>query len=111
MKIWIDAQLSPLIAKWITERFAIDAVPVRDLGLSEASDKEIYNRAKSENVVVITKDIDFKILQDKLGPPPKIIWLTCGNTSNVKLKEILDKNLAKSLALLESGELIVEISD
>lgn len=111
MKIWIDAQLSPLIARWITEKFAIEVVPVRELGFREALDKEIYNRANAEKVVVITKDIDFKILQDKLGSPPKIIWLTCGNTSNEKLKEILEKNLLKTLALLESGEPIVEISD
>lgn len=77
MKIWIDAQLSPLIAKWIIEKFATEAIPVRELGLREASDKEIYSKTKAEDVVVITKDIDFKILQDKFGLPPKIIWLTC----------------------------------
>jgi predicted nuclease of predicted toxin-antitoxin system len=111
MKIWIDAQLSPLIASWIKKKFNIESTPVRDLGLRDATDKEIYSRAKVEDVIIVTKDIDFKILQDKIGPPPKIIWLTCGNTYNERLKEILDKNLQKSLNLLASGERIVEISD
>jgi len=34
--IWIDAQLSPAIAAWITSHFAVTAVAVRDLGLREA---------------------------------------------------------------------------
>ena len=111
MKIWIDTQLSPLITSWIKNKFNIETTPVRDLGLRDATDKEIYSRAKVEDIIIVTKDIDFKILQDKIGPPPKIIWLTCGNTSNQRLKEILDKNLQKSLNLLASGEKIVEISE
>jgi len=38
MTIWIDAQLSPRIAKWIVDRFAIEAVPVREVGLRDAGD-------------------------------------------------------------------------
>lgn len=110
MIIWIDAQLSPYLAEWIYSQFDIEAIAIRDLGLRDAKDKEIFKAARSANVIVITKDIDFKILQDKLGSPPKIIWLTCGNTSNKKLKEILSANLLKSISLLSSGERIVEIS-
>jgi predicted nuclease of predicted toxin-antitoxin system len=58
----------------------------------------------------MTKDIDFKILQDRFGVPPKIIWLTCGNISNRRLKEILISHLNESIELLNSGESIVEIS-
>ncbi len=111
MKIWIDAQLSPFIADWIKDTFSIDTFALRDIGLRDSTDKDIFFRAKEENVIIITKDIDFKILQDKFGSPPKIIWLTCGNTSNKKLKEILIKNFSKSLSLLNSGENLVEIGD
>ena len=41
MIVWVDAQLSPRIAQWLSERFAIEAIPVRDLGLREASDQRI----------------------------------------------------------------------
>jgi predicted nuclease of predicted toxin-antitoxin system len=37
----------------------------------------------------MTKDSDFVDLVERLGPPPQIIWLTCGNTSNLRLREIL----------------------
>jgi len=111
MKIWIDAQLSPLIASWIKNKFNIETTPVRDLGLRDATDKEIYSRAKVEDIIIVTKDIDFKILQDKIGPPPKIIWLTCGNTSNKRLQVIFKKHLNESLSMFASGESIVEIRE
>ncbi len=110
MKIWLDAQLSPLLSGWIREKFNIETIHVRELGLRNAVDKKIFEEAKREGAVVITKDIDFKLLQEKFGSPPKIIWLTCGNTSNKRLQEIFSENLKKTLELLESGEIIVEIS-
>jgi predicted nuclease of predicted toxin-antitoxin system len=48
-------------------------------------------------------------LIEELGSPPQVIWLTCGNTSNVRLKEILKQTLAKAIDLLQAGESIVEI--
>ncbi len=110
MTIWIDAQLSPSIAAWITENFEIEALALRDLGLRDSEDEEIFEAAKNENAVVMTKDSDFVSLLDRLGSPPKIIWLTCGNTSNSNLKRILNSTLQDAINLLEEGEIIVEIS-
>ncbi len=110
MTIWIDAQLSPSIAAWITENFEIEALALRDLGLRDSEDEEIFEAAKNENAVVMTKDSDFVSLLDRLGSPPKIIWLTCGNTSNSNLKRILNSTLQDASNLLEEGEIIVEIS-
>ncbi len=59
----------------------------------------------------MTKDNDFVLLLDRLGPPPQILWITCGNTSNTHLKNILKDNLAKAVELLQQGERLVEISD
>jgi predicted nuclease of predicted toxin-antitoxin system len=110
MTIWIDAQMSPAIAVWISSHFSVSAVAVRELGLREATDQEIFQAARRENAVVMTKDSDFVLLLDKFGPPPQVIWVTCGNTSNARLKEILKKTLMKALELLESGERLVEIN-
>jgi predicted nuclease of predicted toxin-antitoxin system len=109
MDIWIDAQLSPAIAAWLTESFAVTARAVRDLGLREATDRAIFLAARSALVVVMTKESDFVRLLEELGPPPRVIWLTCGNTSNTRLKQILTKALPKAVSLLESGEQLVEI--
>lgn len=111
MIIWIDAQLSPSIVRWISEEFQIEAVAVRDLGLRDATDEEIFAAARKESVIIMTKDADFPQLLEAKGPPPKIIWLTCGNTSNVYLKTILKKTLRKTIEFLDSGENLVEISN
>jgi predicted nuclease of predicted toxin-antitoxin system len=108
--IWIDAHLSPAIAIWITDRFGITALALRDLGLRDAEDPEIFEAAKSQGVIFMTKDNDFVDLVERLEAPPQIIWLTCGNTSNVRLREILSSTLHDALELLKSGEKLVEIS-
>ena len=108
--IWIDAHLSPAIATWITRTFGVTAVALRDLELRDAEDPEIFEAAKAQGVIFMTKDSDFVDLVGRLGAPPQIIWLTCGNTSNARLREILASVLPTALELLRSGEQLVEIS-
>lgn len=109
MIIWVDAQLSPAIATWLTNTFGVQSIAVRDLGLREAADRAIFLAAKSASVAVMTKDSDFVMLLENLGPPPQVIWLTCGNTSNARLKQILTNALPRAIELLESGEPLVEV--
>jgi predicted nuclease of predicted toxin-antitoxin system len=110
MMIWVDAHLSPAIATWITTTFGITAFALRDVGLRDAEDPEIFEAAKAQEVILMTKDSDFVDLANRLGAPPQIIWLTCGNTSNARLKEILNATLLEALELIRSGEVLVEIS-
>jgi predicted nuclease of predicted toxin-antitoxin system len=110
MTIWVDAHLSPAIATWITTTFGITALALRDLGLRDAEDPEIFEAAKAQGVILMTKDSDFVDLVDRLESPPQIIWLTCGNTSNARLREILSNTLPRALELLGAGEVLVEIS-
>ena len=107
--IWVDAQLSPAIASWLRETLLLDASALREIGLRDADDREIFEAAGKANAIVLTKDADFLLLLDQLGPPPKIILLTCGNTSNAHLKIILRSTLSDALELLNSGDDIVEI--
>ncbi|NJL89388.1 MAG: DUF5615 family PIN-like protein [Coleofasciculaceae cyanobacterium SM2_1_6] len=108
--IWVDAHLSPAIATWITATFGIPAFALRDLGLRDSEDPKIFEAAKSQGIIFMTKDSDFVELVDRFGAPPQIIWLTCGNTSNARLQEILMATLPRALELLQSGESLVEIS-
>jgi predicted nuclease of predicted toxin-antitoxin system len=110
MTLWVDAQMSPAVAAWISSNFAVEAIAIRDLGLRNAEDDEIFQAARRENAIVVTKDSDFVLLLERLGAPPQVIWVTCGNTSNARLKEILIGTLPKALELLKSGEALVEIS-
>jgi len=109
VQVWIDAQLPPALASWMTERFGLVAVPVRALGLRDASDEDIYIEARRADVVVMTKDIDFVRLQERLGPPPRLIWLTCGNTSNEVLRALLERHWTTVAGLLDAGNPLVEV--
>jgi predicted nuclease of predicted toxin-antitoxin system len=106
MTIWIDAQLSPAMASWISGNFSIQAIALRDLGLREATDQKIFDAARQAGAVVMTKDSDFVSLVERFGPPPQVLWLTCGNTSNAKLQQILTTTLPRALELLAQGETI-----
>ena len=110
MELWIDAQLSPSLALWINQNFPdIQASSLRAIGLRDASDKEIFEKAKASKVILMSKDDDFIRLLEKHGPPPQIIWITCGNTSNQIMREILSKHFATLIALLKNGEPFIEI--
>lgn len=111
MIIWIDAQLSPALAVWLKEQFGVDAFSARHLGLVRAKDPEIFDRAREAEVVVLTKDSDFVLLQERLGAPPSIMWVRCGNTSNAHLRRVLTRTFAAARRLIEAGEALVEITD
>jgi len=112
MKIWIDAQLSPFLALYINNNFKdITAQSLLSLGLRDATDHEIFQKAREENVILMSKDQDFVKLLEFNGPPPKLIWITCGNTSNAAMCKILDKTLDQTISLLISGESIVQINN
>ena len=111
MTIWIDAQFSPAIAAWIQSTLGVTVIALRDIGLRDAEDEEIFAAAKAASVIVMSKDEDFLNLLDRFGTPPQILWITCGNTSNAKLKEILAATLLQAIELFAAGERLVEISD
>lgn len=110
MTLWLDAQLSPALAPWIQANFPVTCLAVRDVGLRDATDLEIFKEARKQNAVVISKDADFVNLLTQYQPPPKIIWLTCGNTSNKRLKEIFTQHLQTAIQLLKGADDLVEIT-
>ena len=109
MKFWIDAQLPPLLAAWLSDNYGVEARSLRDLGLRDATDLEIFQAARAATVVVISKDSDFVELISRHGAPPQLLWVTCGNVTNAFLQQVFERTFPGALALLDSGEAIVEI--
>ena len=56
------------------------------MSLRDVQDIEIFEAARAENAVIMTKDNDFIDLVYRLGTPPQILWLTCGNVTNRNLR-------------------------
>lgn len=108
--IWVDAHISPAVAQWVSAELGYPASSVRDLGLRNAKDKDIFAAARQAKAVVMTKDADFAEMVERLGPPPWVIWLTCGNTSNAVLRALLKNTLPRAMDLIGKGDKLVEIS-
>ncbi len=66
--------------------------------------------ARPADAIIVSKDSDFPDLLRLLGPPPRIIWLRCGNRSNHEMMRLFDATLPDVLKLLESDAL-VEVKD
>ena len=103
MTIWLDALLPPSVAPWIASTFGVQAIAVRDLGLRDALDPPIFAAARTANAVVMSKDADFAEMVNRLGSPPQVIWLRCGNTSNAKLRDLLSRELPAVWTRLAMG--------
>jgi predicted nuclease of predicted toxin-antitoxin system len=110
MIIWVDAQLPPTLAAWIVETFGVTALSLKELGLRDAKDTEIFEAAIQPNLVIMSKDSDFVDLVCRLGSPPQILWITCGNVTNKNLRRILTSTLPDAIIQLQQGESVVEIS-
>ena len=110
MNIWVNAQLPPTLASWLNGTFEVNAIALRDLGLRDARDVEIFEAARIANTIIMTKDSDFVDLVCRLGSPPQILWLTCGNVTNRNLRQLLMITFPEALEKLRQGEAIVEIS-
>jgi len=79
----------------------VECLAVRDLNLQRASDIDIFLAARAAGAFVVTKDADFAALVGQHGPPPQVVLVTCGNTSNTRLREVVGAvptNIAQPLA-------------
>ena len=109
MTIWLDAHLPPSLAPWLSLHFQLPTIAVRDLGLRDALDPPIFEAARVADAVVMTKDADFADMVTRMGPPPRVLWIRSGNTSNATLRELLSNELPSALIQLASGDGLVEI--
>lgn len=69
----------------------------------------IFTRARDAQAVVITKDRDFLELLERHGPPPQVVWLTCGNTSNAYLRALPSNVWPRVADPLAAGEPLIEV--
>ena len=85
------------------------AASLRDIGLRDSSDEEIFAAARTADAILLTRDGEFVRLLEQQGSPLKVLWLTCGNTSEAALQQIIAQHLSTALGLLAGGEELVEI--
>ena len=79
MRFLVDAQLPPALARWLASQ-GHEAEHVFDLDMVSASDRVIWDYARSSSAVIGTKDEDFAVRRALLDNGPQIVWLRIGNT-------------------------------
>ena len=90
MKLLFDENLSWRLPERLADIFP-ESLHVRDLGLKEASDTAIWDFAKTNEFVILSKDRDFQQRSLLLGHPPKVVRLRVGNCPVQKIQDIIRK--------------------
>lgn len=74
MKLLLDENLSPRLIDRLTPLYP-EIAHVRDNGLKQSDDRTIWNWAKENHHTIVTTDADFIELSQRLGSPPKVIFI------------------------------------
>jgi predicted nuclease of predicted toxin-antitoxin system len=77
--------------------------------LDRTDDQQTFLQARLADVTILTKDGDFVNLLERLGPPPKIVLVACGNCTNRALRELLSSELPDALTRLTGSESSITI--
>jgi predicted nuclease of predicted toxin-antitoxin system len=107
VRFLVDQQLPSALAVWLRSQGQL-AEHVRDIGLRDATDAEIWEAALQTGAVIVSKDEDFVIRRSVTGGP-QILWLRMGNVANAALLGQMAQVWIEACALLENGEPIVEV--
>lgn len=88
MKLLFDENVSHKLVGILAYEFPGSA-HVRDVGLHAAADGQIWDHARRQGLMIVSKDTDFRERSYVEGFPPKTIWLDVGNAGTVAIAELL----------------------
>jgi predicted nuclease of predicted toxin-antitoxin system len=75
-----------------------DSAHVRDLGMAQSPDSEVWAHAAAHGFVIVSKDADFQQRALQLGFPPKVVWIRLGNCLTANVATLLRFHHATLLA-------------
>lgn len=93
MKLLFDENLSHKLVRSLADLFP-DSVHVRDVGLKAADDPAVWEYAKDNALLIVSKDSDMRQRSFVFGFPPKIVWVRLGNCSTADVEKLLRANFA-----------------
>jgi len=91
VKLLLDENLSDQIIYRIVDLYP-DSEHVKTLALTNTDDALIWEYAKANDFVIVSKDSDFHQRSLLYGHPPKFIYLRIGNSPTSKIVQILRDN-------------------
>lgn len=104
IRLLLDANLSWRSVN-LLKQYYDDCSHVDDIGLPiPAKDKEIWEYAKQNEMIIVTNDEDFLHLAATKGFPPKIILLRVGNQSRKHIEQLLINMKSQIALFIDSPE-------
>jgi len=103
MKFLADMGLSQSTVNWLREQ-GHDAVHLGEQGLEQMPDVHILSKAKTENRVLLTHDLDFaELLAISGGTLPSVVLFRLKNMTPSHVNAYLTKIITEHGAALEQG--------
>jgi predicted nuclease of predicted toxin-antitoxin system len=99
MKLLFDQNISFKLCQQLADLFP-NSTQARLVGLAKADDRAIWDYAGAKESTLVSLDADFAEMAALRGPPPKVIWLRCGNQPTSTVETIL-RNHADLIAAFE----------
>ena len=103
MKLLFDENLSPKLPRLLAALFP-GSTHVRDGGLKGSPDERVWDFARDQGFVLVSKDSDFYPRSLLLGAPPKLVWICLGHCTRSELVALLSPQHAAIAALDSAGE-------
>ena len=94
MRLLFDQNLAPRLVRLLDDAYP-GSEHVRNVGLDEASDREVWDFARVHRFAIVSKDEDFHQLSFVFGAPPKVIWVGMGNCTTAAIEQELRANVAE----------------
>ena len=104
MKLLFDQNLSPRLGARLATVFP-QSSHVFWVGLDKSPDQAVWDYARDNQFLLVTKDADFSELSTLYGFPPKVIWLRLGNCTTAQVEASLRYHLEAIRHLAESEAL------
>ena len=103
MRLLFDQNLSPRLVNRLADLYP-GSSHVYLLGIDRADDKEVWDYAKREGYLIVTKDADFNDLCLLLGFPPNVVWIRRGNCKVADIEAMLRNHYSNVDALAKDSE-------
>jgi predicted nuclease of predicted toxin-antitoxin system len=103
VRLLFDEQLSEELSTLLDDIFP-DSLHVRQRAAGGSPDTSVWELARAQQCVLVTKDEDFHRLSVLRGAPPKIVWIRIGNCATQDVAQLLREHHAGIRRFVEQEE-------
>lgn len=103
MKLLLDENLSPRLSERLQSVYP-GTTHVEFMGQRGCTDTYLWEHAKENGYVIVSKDNDFRQRSFLYGGPPKVIWLNVGNCPTDKIFSLLVNSEQTIITFLEDQD-------